>query len=143
MKRTLPGFRLTLGITLIYLGVLLVIPLAACVAESRAVGTGRVLGRRVDAASHAAAYLLTFGASLFGGGPNVAVGSFDRLGVGALRVAAEASCRFAGRSAAGAADCGGRTGVFGAVRRQTAGSASSWCRWEFTARIRGWALCSC
>ena len=30
MNRTLPGFRLTLSIALVYLGVLLVIPLAVC-----------------------------------------------------------------------------------------------------------------
>ena len=38
MNRTLPGFRLTLSITLIYLGVLLVIPLAACLFKAAQLG---------------------------------------------------------------------------------------------------------
>ncbi len=48
MNRTLPGFRLTLSITLIYLGVLLLIPLAAVLDQDRRAGTSCVLGGGLD-----------------------------------------------------------------------------------------------
>jgi sulfate/thiosulfate transport system permease protein len=62
MNRTLPGFRLTLGITLIYLSVLLVIPLAACVLKVAQLGPAEFWAA-VWTPRTRAAYLLTFGAS--------------------------------------------------------------------------------
>jgi sulfate transport system permease protein len=62
MNRTLPGFRLTLGITLIYLSVLLVIPLGACVLKVAQLGPAEFWAA-VWTPRTRAAYLLTFGAS--------------------------------------------------------------------------------
>ncbi|HEY2762011.1 MAG TPA: sulfate ABC transporter permease subunit CysT [Pirellulales bacterium] len=62
MKRTLPGFRLTLGVTLIYLGVLLVIPLAVCVLKAAQLGPA-AFWAAVWTPRARSAYLLTFGAS--------------------------------------------------------------------------------
>jgi sulfate/thiosulfate transport system permease protein len=62
MNRPLPGFRLTLSISLIYLGVLLVIPLGACLLKATQLGPGEFWDV-VWTSSTRKAYLLTFGAS--------------------------------------------------------------------------------
>ena len=62
MQRTLPGFRLTLGFTLIYLGILLVIPLGACLLKTATLGPAEFWGA-VWTPRARSAYLLTFGAS--------------------------------------------------------------------------------
>jgi len=62
MKRTLPGFRLTLGITLVYLGVLLVIPLGACLFKAAQLGP-TAFWAAVWTPRARSAYVLTFGAS--------------------------------------------------------------------------------
>lgn len=64
MNRTLPGFRLTLSVSLIYLGVLLVIPLGACLVKVAQLGPGEFWDA-VWTSSTRKAYLLTFGASFF------------------------------------------------------------------------------
>ena len=72
-RRVLPGFRMSLGITLVYLAVMLLIPLGACFARAfsltpsefiRAVWTPRAL----------AAYRLTFGASFVAAAISVHLG---------------------------------------------------------------------
>jgi sulfate transport system permease protein len=62
MNRTLPGFRLTLSISLIYLSVLLVIPLGACLLKAAELGPGEFWDA-VWTSSTRKAYQLTFGAS--------------------------------------------------------------------------------
>ncbi len=62
MKRTLPGYRTTLAVTLIYLSVLLVIPLAACIVKAAQLGPA-AFWAAVWTPRARSAYLLTFGAS--------------------------------------------------------------------------------
>ncbi len=62
MNRTLPGFRLTLSITLIYLGVLLLIPLAVCLFKAAQLGPA-AFWAAVWTARARSAYFLTFSAS--------------------------------------------------------------------------------
>jgi sulfate/thiosulfate transport system permease protein len=62
MNRTLPGFRLTLSITLIYLSVLLVIPLVVCLFKAAQLGPTEFWAA-VWTTRARNAYMLTFGAS--------------------------------------------------------------------------------
>jgi sulfate/thiosulfate transport system permease protein len=62
MNRTLPGFRLTLSIALVYLGVLLVIPLGACLFKAAQLGPS-AFWQAVWTPRARSAYMLTFGAS--------------------------------------------------------------------------------
>ncbi len=62
MTRTPPGFRLTLSIVVIYLGVLLLIPLGACLVKVAQLGPAEFWAA-VWTPRTRAAYLLTFGAS--------------------------------------------------------------------------------
>src|SRR3954468_14011214 len=62
MNRTLPGFRLSLGITLIYLGVLLFVPLGACLLKASQLGPA-AFWAAVWTPRARAAYMLTFGVS--------------------------------------------------------------------------------
>ena len=59
----LPGFRLSLGYTLAYLGLIVLIPLAGLVVKSASLG-GADLWRAVASPRALAAYRLTFGAAL-------------------------------------------------------------------------------
>jgi sulfate transport system permease protein len=61
-RRVLPGFRLTLGFTLFYLGLIVLIPLAATVAKTGELTWQQFL-RAVASPSALAAYRLSFGAS--------------------------------------------------------------------------------
>ncbi|MFN0054813.1 MAG: sulfate ABC transporter permease subunit CysT [Planctomycetales bacterium] len=61
-RRILPGFRLSLGWTLCYLGLLVVIPLAACVLKASTL-TWEEFARAVWTPRARAAYALTFGAA--------------------------------------------------------------------------------
>jgi sulfate/thiosulfate transport system permease protein len=62
MSRKLPGFRLSLGVTLVYLGVLLLIPLGACVVKAAQLGPS-AFWAAVWTPRARAAYTLTFGVS--------------------------------------------------------------------------------
>ena len=62
MNRTLPGFRLTLSITLIYLGVMLVIPLGVCLFKVTQLGP-EAFWAAVWTPRARSAYFLTFSAS--------------------------------------------------------------------------------
>jgi sulfate/thiosulfate transport system permease protein len=72
-KRVLPGFSLTLGYTLIYLSLIVLIPLSALVVKTLSLSwdqfVAAVTGPRVMAS-----YRLTFGASLFAAAVNVVFG---------------------------------------------------------------------
>jgi sulfate transport system permease protein len=71
--RVLPGFRLSLSYTLVYLTVLLAIPLAACLAKVSALTPSQFLAAAwTDRAR--AAYLLTFGTSFASALINVPLG---------------------------------------------------------------------
>ena len=71
--RILPGFRLSLSYTLIYLTVLLVIPLAACLAKASSLTASQFLAA-VWTDRARAAYLLTFGTSFAAALINVPLG---------------------------------------------------------------------
>lgn len=73
MKRTLPGFRLTLSFTLIYLSVLLLIPLAACLFKAAQLGPAGFWAA-VWTPRARSAYLLTFGASVVAAAINAGLG---------------------------------------------------------------------
>ncbi len=72
-RKVLPGFNLTLGYTLVYLSLIVLIPLAALVLKSLTL-TGAQFWEAVSSPRVLAAYKLTFGASLFAAGANVVFG---------------------------------------------------------------------
>ncbi len=71
--RILPGFRLSLGYTLVYLAVLVVVPLAACLAKVSSLTASQFIAA-VYTERARAAYLLTFGVSLASAAINVPLG---------------------------------------------------------------------
>lgn len=72
-RRVLPGFSLTLGYTVFYLSVLVLIPLAACFLKASSLSLEEFVAT-VWTPRARAAYLLTFGASLAAAGVNVVLG---------------------------------------------------------------------
>lgn len=72
-RKVLPGFNLTLGYTLVYLGLIVLIPLAALVLKSLTL-TGEQFWMAVSSPRVLAAYRLTFSASLFAALVNVVFG---------------------------------------------------------------------
>jgi sulfate transport system permease protein len=72
-KRVLPGFGLTLGYTLVYLGLIVLIPLSALVLKSFTL-TGAQFWAAVSSPRVMAAYRLTFGASFIAAVVNVVFG---------------------------------------------------------------------
>lgn len=73
MSRVLPGFRLSLGFTLGYLGLLLIVPLAACLAKVVSLTPG-AFWAAVWTDRAVAAYKFTFGASLASAAASVVLG---------------------------------------------------------------------
>jgi sulfate transport system permease protein len=72
-QRVLPGFRLSLGYTIFYLTLLVLLPLAACVAKASALTPSQFLAAAwTDRAR--AAYALTFGVSFGSAAINVPLG---------------------------------------------------------------------
>jgi sulfate transport system permease protein len=71
--RVLPGFALSLGCTLLYLSLIVLIPLAACVLKASSL-TWEQFVRTVASDRALAAYRLTFGASLAAAAVNGAIG---------------------------------------------------------------------
>src|SRR5215472_7415222 len=63
-RRVLPGFRLTLGFTLFYLGIIVLVPLAATFAKTGSM-TWAQFERAVASPVALAAFRLSFGASFF------------------------------------------------------------------------------
>lgn len=72
-KSVLPGYRLTLGYTLFYLGLLILIPLAATFAKTFTM-TWPAFWEAVSSPRVVASYKLSFGASLIAGGINCVFG---------------------------------------------------------------------
>ena len=72
-RRVLPGFGLTLGYTLFYLGLIVLIPLSALVFKTLSL-TGEEFLAAVASPRVLASYRLTFGASLFAALVNLAAG---------------------------------------------------------------------
>src|SRR4051812_24628546 len=72
-NRVLPGFRLSLGFTVAYLSVLVLIPLAACLAKVATLTPSQFFNA-VWTERARAAYTLTFGASLISAAINVPLG---------------------------------------------------------------------
>ena len=115
--RVLPGYRLSLSFTLVYLSVLVILPLGACVVTATGLTWEQFLAA-VWTERARAAYALTFGASFVAARDQSRPRPAHRLGAGALRVPRQAALRLARRSAVRAADGGGRAGVLEPVRRQ-------------------------
>src|SRR5262245_25569304 len=72
-SRVLPGFRLSLSVTVTYLAVLLVLPLAACLYKAWSL-SGSQFWAAVWTDRARAAYLFAFGAVLASAGASVVVG---------------------------------------------------------------------
>src|SRR5689334_16426854 len=72
-RNILPGFKLSLGITVFYLTLLLVLPLGALFAKSASL-TGEQFAAAVWSPRALAAYALTFGAALAAGLVNLLLG---------------------------------------------------------------------
>jgi sulfate transport system permease protein len=73
-RRVLPGFRLSLGFTVSYLTVLILVPLAACFVKASTLPLDRFWAA-VSTERALAAYRLTFAASLAAGAINVVLGT--------------------------------------------------------------------
>lgn len=72
-SRVIPGFRLSLGFTLLYLGLIVLIPLSAVSLNTFAM-TWEAFWRAITSERVVASYRLTFGASLVGAAVNVVFG---------------------------------------------------------------------
>src|SRR5438552_2509894 len=72
-KRALPGFRLSLSYALVYLGVMVLIPLTACVIRAGSLSWAQFRDA-VWTERTRAAYELTFGASITAAGISVVIG---------------------------------------------------------------------
>lgn len=72
-RRVLPGFGVSLSVTLIYLTLLLLVPLGACLAKALSL-TADQFWAAVWTPRAQAAYLFTFGASLLAAGASVVLG---------------------------------------------------------------------
>jgi sulfate transport system permease protein len=72
-QRLLPGFRLSLGYTLVYLGLLVLLPLGACFVKASSLSVEQFV-HAVWTDRARAAYSLTIGASLAAAGINVVLG---------------------------------------------------------------------
>jgi sulfate transport system permease protein len=72
-RRILPGFRLSLSFTLLYLGVMVLIPLAACFLKAGSLSRKQFVDAVWTERSRAA-YQLTFGASLTAAAASVVIG---------------------------------------------------------------------
>jgi sulfate transport system permease protein len=72
-RRVLPGFSLTLGYSVFYLSVLVVIPIAACFLKASTLSLDEFV-RAVWTDRARAAYSLTFGAAFVAAAVNVALG---------------------------------------------------------------------
>ena len=91
-RRVLPGFSLSLGYTIFYLSLLVLIPIGACFLKASTLSLDALLGGGVDASARVAAYGLTFGASFAVGADQRRARRARRLGAGALRVPAASGC---------------------------------------------------
>src|SRR5689334_8059981 len=72
-RRVLPGFSLTLGYTIFYLSLLVLVPIAACFIKAGSLSWGEFWGA-VWTERARAAYLLTFGTSFIAALANVLLG---------------------------------------------------------------------
>ena len=73
-QRVLPGFRLSLGFTLLYLTALVVVPLAACVVSAMRLSWDQFLAAAWTPRAQAA-YTLTFSAAFTAGAVSVVLGT--------------------------------------------------------------------
>lgn len=73
-RRALPGFGLGLGYAVVYLGLLVLIPLAACLVKAASLGPNEFLAAAWTPRAQAA-YALTFGVALAAAAVNVVLGT--------------------------------------------------------------------
>ena len=138
----LPGFALSLGFTLTYLSLLVLVPLAACFLKAATLAAAQFWAA-VWTDRARAAYLLTFGASLVAAGVNAAVGFLLAWVLTRYDFPLRKLARRPDRSAVRPADGGRGPRLRQRCMRRTAGSGSSSCRWESRERTRGSASCWC
>jgi sulfate/thiosulfate transport system permease protein len=72
-RRVLPGFRLGLGYTLLWVGLLVIVPLAGCLVKASSLSLDRFAAAAWNARARAA-YSFTFGSSLIAALANVLIG---------------------------------------------------------------------
>ena len=89
-RSVLPGFGLTMGFTLFYLSLLVLIPLAGLFFKSATISWAQFYAAVTDARV-VASYKLTFGASLVGGHDQRRVRADRGVGAGALSVSRPAT----------------------------------------------------
>ncbi len=73
-RRALPGFGISLGYAVVYLGLLVLIPLAACLVKAASLGPSEFLAAAWTPRAQAA-YALTFGVALIAAAVNVVLGT--------------------------------------------------------------------
>ena len=141
-RRVLPGFSLTLGYTVFYLSVLVLIPIAACFLKAGTLSFDEFWARGLDraGAGRLPAHLRRL---VRRGGRQRGPRPARRLGAGALRVPGQAAGRLAGRPAARAADRGGGPRLRQPVRRERLARAVPGAARASRAPTRGWASCWC
>ena len=137
-RRVLPGFSLTLGYSVFYLSVLVLIPIAACFLKASTLSLDEFV-RAVWTDRARAAYSLTFGAAFVAAVVNVGLGlllawvlvryefPLKKLLDSLVDLPLALPTAVAGL-------------VYGALYVPTVGSASTWCRWDSRARIRATAI---
>ena len=106
-RRVLPGFRLTMGFTLFYLCLIVLIPLLTLPART-ATMTWDAFWQTITDPRVVASYQLSIGASLVAAARQRRVRAARRVGAGPLSVSRPAHRRCADRSAVRAADRGRR-----------------------------------
>src|SRR5215470_5531884 len=72
-RRVLPGFSLTLGYTIFYLSILVLLPISACIFKAGSLSLGEFWGA-VWTERARAAYLLTFGTAFVAASVNMFLG---------------------------------------------------------------------
>ena len=116
-RSALPGFAPTLGVTLLWLSLIVLVPLASLALRPWELGIVGVW-HSITEPRVLAALRLSFGAAITRGGGERAARAADRLGDGALPLSRPRLCRLADRHAARAAHRGRRHRTLRTVRAE-------------------------
>ncbi len=127
-KRVLPGFGLSLGYTLFYLSIIVLIPLSALIFKTFTL-TWEQFWVAISCPAGGGLVPADLWRFVPGGAGQPGVRFADGLGAGALQVSGQEDRRCAGGSAVCAAHRGGRHFADRACWRATAGLASTWSPW--------------
>ena len=136
-RSVLPGFGLTMGFTLLYLSLIVLIPLSALLLKSATISWSD-FWRAVSDPQVVASYKLSLGASLAAATINVVFGFVVAWVLVRYSFPGRQIPRRLGRSAVCDADgrLGDRAGV--ALQHATVGSAAGWRRWGSRSPITAW-----